>query len=102
MSNALLETLSGEVLEGKSVSPITLGGASLLLLKLVHKMDKHVFVQIEDYSTASDLFTSCFMLNNESFCFFPEDDSGFTVPGFSTENQRYRTVSYTHLTLPTR
>ena len=90
MSNSLLKTLSGEVLEGKSVSPITLGGASLLLLRLVPKMDKHIFVQIEDHSTASDLFTYCFMLNNESFCFFPEDDSGFTVPGFSTENQRYR------------
>ena len=33
MSNTLLETLSVEVLEGKSVGPITLGGASLLLLR---------------------------------------------------------------------
>ena len=90
MSNALLETLTSEIKNSKSVGPITLGGASLLLLRLVSKLDRHIFLQIENHSIASDLFAYCFMLNKESFCFFPEDDSGFTVPGFSTENQRYR------------
>ena len=90
MSNALLETLTSEIKNSKSVGPVTLGGASLLLLRLVSKLDRHIFLQVENHSIASDLFAYCFMLNKESFCFFPEDDSGFTVPGFNTENQRYR------------
>ena len=90
MSNTLLETLSSEVINGKSVGPITLGGVSLLLLRLISKTDRHIFVQVDNHSVGSDLFAYCFMSNKESFCFFPEDDSGFTVPGFSTENQRYR------------
>ena len=93
LSGLFPNELINKIEKGGGVTGLTASAAILLICRLVIKKNSNIVVRLAKEVEAFEFYNMCFNFNNSLFVFYPPTNNKHKVPGFNTDQFRYRKES---------